>query len=421
MESGTCPSVRVVVREESEFMLSTPRSVIAIFVAALLLAVVTACGSDNAPAPAVPRGEIVATTPVAQLSTEQTSAYLADANIGTPVRNGVDAYRVNYRTITPEGGPTTASGLVVLPRTDSRRLRVVTYEHGTLVSKSDAPSVNDTRADRARTIMFAAAGYTAVAPDYLGLGEGPGLHPYTHAPSEVSASVDLLRAAQTMAAEQRRDLDPDILVTGFSQGGEAATALGKALQGGEATGFGLAALAPISGPYAVQNVETPGALAGRVTPAVAVFYLAYWITSMNRVYRLYDHPAEAFQEPIADRIEQLFDGQHNEIAIGTALPVRPELLLTPKFLALAQNPTGASQRAVAASDGTCDWTPRVPVHLYAATGDRNVLYANAEHCLQALRTDKATLTDLGDIDHSATARIALPQILDWFQREIPAT
>ncbi|WP_433731675.1 hypothetical protein ACQP0C_06975 [Nocardia sp. CA-129566] len=403
-------------------MPSTPRSVIAMFVAAVLVSVLTACGSDNKPAPAIPRGEVVSTTPVEQLSTEQTTAYLADANIGTPVRNGVDAYRIVYRTITPAGGATTASGLIALPRTDSRRLRVVTYEHGTLVLKSDAPSVNGTtRPERARTIMFAAAGYAAVAPDYLGLGEGPGFHPYTHAPSEVSASVDLLRAARTVAAERQRDLDPDILVTGFSQGGQAATALGKALQGGEAPGLGLSALAPISGPYDLAQVETPGAIEGRVPPAIAVFFLAYWITSMNRIYHLYDRPADAFSEPIADRIEQLFDGQQNEITIGTALPVRPELLLTPKFLAQAQHPTGTSQSAVAASDGTCDWTPRVPVHLYAATGDRNVLYANAEHCVQALHTDRATLTDLGDIDHSATARVALPQILDWFQREIPAT
>ncbi len=397
-------------------MCSTPRSVIALVAAVLLVA--PACGGDNPPA--APRGEIVSTTPVAQLSAEQATTYLADANIGTPARNGVDAYRVVYRTVTPAGDPTTASGLVVLPRTDARRWRVVTYEHGTLVLKSDAPSVNDTRGDRARTIMFAAAGYAAVAPDYLGLGVGPGAHPYTHAPSEVSASLDLLRAARTMVAGQQHDLDPDILVTGFSQGGQAATGLGKALQGGAAPGFGLAALAPISGPYDVQHVETPGAVEGRVVPAVAVFFLAYWITAMNRIYHLYDRPADAFQEPIADRIEQLFDGHQNEVTIGTALPVRPELLLTPKFVALAQDPTGTAREAVAASDGTCDWTPRVPVHLYAATGDRNVLYANAEHCLQDMHTDLATLTDLGDIDHSATVSVALPQILDWFQHEIPA-
>jgi hypothetical protein len=66
------------------------------------------------------------------MSTEETAAYLK-GKIDTPVHNGIDAYRVVYRTVGPDGGPTTASGLIVLPRTDSRRLRVVSYEHGTLV------------------------------------------------------------------------------------------------------------------------------------------------------------------------------------------------------------------------------------------------------------------------------------------------
>ncbi|MFD0360205.1 alpha/beta fold hydrolase [Nocardia sp. GCM10030253] len=400
--------------------------------AAVLGAIVLWCGStacasdtkhdaDNGSASTstqqVIRGEVVSTVPLAQMSTDDTMAYLKAS-----ARNGVDAYRVVYRTIDTSGAPTTASGLVALPRTESRRLRVVSYEHGTLSLKSDAPSVNGTtRPDRARTIMFAAAGYAAVAPDYLGLGEGPGFHPYTHAPTEVSASVDLLRAARTIAAQQQREFDPDILVTGFSQGGQAATALGKALQAGEAPGFGLAALAPISGPYDVRNVETPAGLDGRVIPASAVFYFAYWLTSMNRIHHLYDSPAEAFQEPYASKVEELFDGNHNEIAISAALLTTPQQLLTPKFIAWSRNPTGAALKALADTDGTCDWTPRVPVRLYAASGDRSVPYANSEHCLQALRSDKATLVDLGDIDHGSTARVALPQILEVFQQEFPPT
>ncbi|WP_228001825.1 hypothetical protein [Nocardia australiensis] len=388
-----------------------------------------ACGSDaghtagggiatTATLPA--DGEIVSTTPVAQMSTEQTAAYL-QGKIETTAHNGVDAYRVVYRTTSPSGGTTTASGLVVLPRTDSHRLRVVSYEHGTMTRKQDAPSVNSDGPDRARAIMFAAAGYAALAPDYLGLGEGPGFHPYVHAPSEVSASVDLLRAARRVAEGQQREFDPDILVTGFSQGGQAAAALGKALQGGQASGFGLAALAPVSGPYDVHHVEIPAGLDGRVIPVSAVIYFSYWVTSMNLIYHFYNTPDEAFQPPYAARMAELFDGNHNEIAIGAALLTTPQQLLTPQFIALATHPTGAALQAMTDSDGTCDWTPRVAVHLYAASGDRNVPYANAEHCLRALHSDKATLVDLGAIDHGATARVAMPQILGIFQQEAPAT
>ncbi|GAA5088974.1 hypothetical protein GCM10023319_39330 [Nocardia iowensis] len=406
-------------------MFRARRCVAGVIGALIVLGGSSACGTEvgTAPAPGQgDRGKVVSTTPVAQLSTEETAGYLAEGRINAAVRNGVDAYRVLYRTISPQGESTTASGLVVLPRTDSPRLRVVVFEHGTVVRKSDAPSVNRwNRPDQARTVMFGAAGYAAVAPDYLGLGEGPGTHPYTHAPSEVSASADLLVAAKAIAAKHHREFERDVLVTGFSQGGHAAMAFGKALQANEVPGFGAAALAPVSGPYDLQHVQTPAGLDGRIAPGPAVFFFAYWLTSMNRIYHLYDDPTEAFQEPYAEKIEGLFDGTRNEITIATALPITPDLLLTPRFIEWAAKPTGAARKAMSDSDTTCDWVPHIPVRLYAASGDRNVPYANAEHCLRAMRTGNATLHDLGDLDHAGSGRAALPQILAWFQREFPAS
>ncbi len=374
----------------------------------------------SAPAVGAVRGTVVSSTPLAHLSRAGTAAYLKEANLTTPVRNGVDAYRVVYRTISATGDPTTASGLVVLPRDGAPRLRVVAFEHGTLVLKSDAPSTNGaTRPDRARTMMFAAAGYAAVAPDYLGLGTGPGPHPYTHATSEVSASADLLRAARVVAG--RRSLDREVLVSGFSQGGHAAMALGKTLQGGGVPGFGLAAPAPVSGPYDVQGVEAPAGLDGRVAPQNAVFYFAYWVTSMNRIHHLYDRPEEVFQEPYASIVEGLFDGRHDEAAIAGALPSTPQRLMTPAFVAWSARPTGALLAAMRQSDGTCAWTPRVPVRLYAASGDVNVPIQNARNCRAALGAADVRLIDLGTgTDHTGSVHTALPRILSWFERRSPA-
>jgi hypothetical protein len=33
-------------------------------------------------------------------------------------------------------------------------------------------------------------------PDYIGMGGSPGLHPYVHAASEATASIDMIRAAR---------------------------------------------------------------------------------------------------------------------------------------------------------------------------------------------------------------------------------
>ncbi|WP_433176583.1 alpha/beta hydrolase family protein [Actinoallomurus sp. CA-150999] len=365
------------------------------------------------------RGSVVSVTPVAHLSRDDTAAYLRGDGLTTPVRYGVDAYRVVYRTTRASGGATTASGLVALPRSRARLLPVVAYEHGTLVLKTDAPSTDgSTRPDRARAMAFAADGYAAVAPDYLGLGEGPGRHPYTHAPTEVSASADLLRAARTLAARDHRSLDGRVLVTGFSQGGQAATGFGKALQAGEVPHFRPAALAAVSGPYDVRGVEAPAGLDGRVAPRNAVFYFAYWLTAMNRIYHLYDRPTEAFQEPYAQVVEGLFDGRHDEQAIASALPADPRRLLTPAFVDWARRPSGALLRAMRESDGTCSWRPRVPVRLYAGSGDVNVPIENARNCGARLRAD---VIDLGaNVDHNASIRVALPEILTWFEQIVPA-
>ncbi|WP_431956865.1 alpha/beta hydrolase family protein [Nocardia lijiangensis] len=392
-------------------------SVALLSVLVLLLSGLVACGAQRGGVAAAP-GEVVSVTPVLGSTTEQTADYLKEWAIQTPVRNGIDAYRVVYRTSAPDGADTTASGLVVLPRTEARRLPVVSYAHGTIVRKDEAPSA-DAETDRARTALFAAVGYAAVAPDYLGLGEGPGSHPYAHVPTEASASADLLRAARMVAAREGREFDGTLLVTGFSQGGQAAMALAERVATAPDLGFTLAGVAAVSGPYAVREVQTPAALDGRISPRAAVLYIAYWLTAMNRIYRLYDEPGEAFQPPYAERVEQLFDGRHDILSVSTGLPATPRELLTPRFQALALDPTGEALRAMTDSDGACDWTPRAPVRLYVSSDDRAVPAANAERCRAALG-DRASVVDLGPVDHSATVRLALPGILAWFGELTPA-
>ena len=383
------------------------------------LLVVGCSNGDTAESPAAAsRGELLAATPVLDFTAAQTTAYLTERKLPAATDHAVQAYRVSYTTVDPAGAPTTATGLVVLPDAETAQLRLVSFAHGTTVRRDEGPSVDGATA-RARTVMFAAAGYAAIAPDYLGLGLGPGPHPYAHAPSEASASADLLVAARTFLAQQGHRPAPEVLVSGFSQGGQAAVAFARELHRDAVPGFELGGLAAVSGPYAVQQVQAPAALDGRVGSRQAVLYLAYWITAMNRIYHLYSDPAEAFREPYAGQVEALFDGHHDILAVTSGLPHTPQELLTPRYLEWAQHPDGAAQRAMADSDTVCDWTAQVPVRLYAAPGDRSVPFENTQHCMKDELGASAELVDLGDKDHGATARTALPQILDWFRGIAP--
>ncbi|MGW4856893.1 alpha/beta hydrolase [Streptomyces sp. NPDC004288] len=362
------------------------------------------------------RGELLGVTPVADLSRAEVAAFLKGAGIDpATVRHGVRGYRITYRTVTPQGAPTTATGLLVLPKGGERRLDLVADTHGTMVHRDYAPSVAEDFGLYA-PYLHAAAGRAVAAPDYLGLGKGPGLHPYMDTASSVSASLDMLRASRTAARALGRPLTGDVYGTGFSQGGQVAMALGRELARGADRHFRLRALAPVAGPYDLRGAEIPALLDGRVNDISGVFYLSYFLTAQNRLHPVYGDPAEAFRRPYAGYVEELFDTRHTEEEIVTQLPGTVKELLTEDFYARLRHPDGGLLAAIDAQDGTCDWKPAVPVRMHSASGDTDVAIANSVDCAADLARHgvKAPVIDHGKADHNGSFKQAGPEIVRWF-------
>ncbi|GAA4840710.1 hypothetical protein GCM10023235_15370 [Kitasatospora terrestris] len=363
------------------------------------------------------RGEVLSVVPVSDLTTAQTAAFVGGMGVDTAgVEYGVRGYRITYRTIAPDRTPTTATGLLVLPK-DGRhgRLDLVADTHGTMVNRAYAPSVGEDFG-RLSPYLQASAGRAVAAPDYLGLGQGPGRHPYMDTASSVSASLDLLRAARTAARGLGRPLTGDVYATGFSQGGQVAAALAKELDRGADRAFRLKALAPVSGPYDVEHAEMAGLLDGSVNPISGVFYLSYWLTAQNRLHPIYKDPAEVFEPPYAAVVEGLFDGGHQEEEIVAALAPDVRSLLTPAFHERLVHPDGALLDAIRSNDGTCDWKPRVPVRLYTASGDTDVVIANSRSCAArfAAHGVQVPVVDQGATDHFGAFRASGPQVVEFF-------
>ncbi|QNS06506.1 alpha/beta fold hydrolase family protein [Streptomyces xanthii] len=375
-------------------------------------AAASATGTDRAPAA---RGTLVSMTPLDGLDRAGVTRWLAARDMDTAaVRHGVRAYRLTYRTVDAHGRPTTATGLLALPTGGPRRLDVVSDTHGTMVHRDYAPSVT-TDFGRVPAYLNAAAGKAVAAPDYLGLGKGPGVHPYMDTASSVTASLDMLRAARHASARLGRPLTGDVYATGFSQGGQVAMALGRTLEAGADHHFRLRALAPVSGPYDLSGQEIPALYDGRVNDTSGLFYTAYFLVAQNRLHPIYKDPAEVFRAPYADRVEALFDGEHGEEDIVAALPATVKELLTPEFYARMQHPTGALREAIAANDGACAWKPSVPVRLYAAEGDTDVPIGNAESCAAQLGSG-APIFNQGPTDHFGSFKAAAPKVTKWFNR-----
>ncbi|MEU6771499.1 alpha/beta hydrolase [Streptomyces sp. NPDC046759] len=361
------------------------------------------------------RGEVVSVVPVARHSRAEIAGELEAQHVGTgSLRYGVRAYRVTYRTVDPYGRPTTATGLLTLPEGGGHRLGLVSDTHGTMADRGYAPSVAEDA--RVQSYLFASTGRAAAAPEYLGLGEGPGPHPYMDTRSSVTASVDMLRAARTAARGLGRTVTGDLYVTGFSQGGQVAMALARAVQDGHAPGFRLRALAPVAGPYDLTGTEVPALTDGRVNDVSGVFYISYFLVAQNRLHPVYKDPAEVFRQPYAARAEQLFDGRHEDEDIVRQLAPNVRTLLTDDFYRRLRHPTGGLGEALRANDGTCSWKPDVPVRLYAGDKDTDVPIGNARTCARTLaqRGARVRLLDMGAVDHNGSYRAALSRIARWF-------
>ncbi len=374
------------------------------------------CANDDPDPPKTERGAVLRVDELGHFDADELQALLEDFDLdASRVDFGVDAYRFIYATLDPSGAPTTASSLLAVPRQKAKRLPAAVWMHGTTVFRGEAASVNPDSSDRATALFFAAAGYPTIAPDYLGLGEGPGPHPYDDAPTEVSASIDALLAARQLLGERGLELEPEVLVSGHSQGARASLELGLALQGGAAPGLTIGALAPVSGPYDMSHTLSIAVSEGI---AYTTAYVSYLVIAWNRLHHLYDAPSEAFLPPYDETIEALFDNDHPPEEVVGSLPETLEALFTPAFLAELRNPSGPLRDALSRADRACRYDSAVDVHLFAASGDLDVPISNAEHCRDELeeRGVDVDLVDLGNVDHSTSANLALPLVLEVFAR-----
>ena len=134
--------------------------------------------------------------------------------------NGVSLYKVQYATVIPEQGnkPTLASGLVAVPKTAQKKLPVVSYQHGTVFTRTAVPSrPEESDETRIVTARLAGNGYVVIAADYIGKGDSAEPDSYMVREATVQACVDMLFAARAVLADLGIAED-GLFLSGWSQG-----------------------------------------------------------------------------------------------------------------------------------------------------------------------------------------------------------
>lgn len=294
-------------------------------------------------------------------------------------RCDVRMLRLNYRTIGAKGEWTNATGALLMPLGPAcdGGATLLAYGKGTdVVQPRTLANAQDFEA-QFLVSMYAAQGYAVVASDMLGFaGSDYAFHPYLHADSEASATIDALRAARHAMRTAGGTLNGKVMATGYSQGGHTSMATQRAIERDFAAEFNFVAGAHLAGPYNLSaTVRKDLPIAGsQVT-------LPYMITSYQKSYGdLYREPSDVFRLPYAEYVQDLLPSKTNNLATlisSGLLPAgAPEAvkaaLLRDEFRAdYRSNPQNGFYRAASRND-LLDWTPRAPMLLCGGAGDPTV-------------------------------------------------
>lgn len=292
----------------------------------------------------------------------------------------VDSYSITYNTVDVNGNPTIASGMVCIPDiSNCDSLPMVAYLHGTVLEKDDVPSRNNFESIIGK--LFSGLGYVAVMPDYLGLGDNPGIHPYVHGESEATASVDAIRAAKEFLAQETNfNFNNQIYITGYSQGGHAAMATHKYIQENDLYDeLPVVASAPCSGPYNLSGSMADIFISGDYYSNPG--YVVYTLLSFQSAYgNLYQSYSNILRPPYDSIIPPMFDGTYSMSAVNNQLPNYIDSFMVDTVLANFRNDSVNQNHPLwqALNDNNnYNWIPQRPMRMYYCTADEQVPYQNS--------------------------------------------
>ncbi|SMC34117.1 T9SS type A sorting domain-containing protein [Chryseobacterium sp. YR221] len=143
---------------------------------------------------------------------------------------GVKGYKITYYTKNEKDVLVKATGLLMYPNVNFK-LSTVVSEHGTTDSRNNVPSnfKGALTAGFVVELSYVLNGYILMAPDYVGMGSGDGVHPYVDYPTEAGATIDFITAANKVLAQLGLKRYDEYFLTGYSQGAHAAMSTLKSL------------------------------------------------------------------------------------------------------------------------------------------------------------------------------------------------
>jgi fermentation-respiration switch protein FrsA (DUF1100 family) len=236
---------------------------------------------------------------------------------------------------------------------------------------------------------MSSAGYILAAPDYIGYGVSNTLpHPYEHAPSLASASLDLLRASREFLERENIDWNKQLFLAGYSEGGFATMALHKLIEEKYADELIVTASAPGAGAY--NKTAFAKDILNSNKPLEFINSYLWVLQTYNQVYDINKPLNYYLAQPYASKIQT--EGVQSQVSKN------PVQLFTASFREAILSNTDTSMLNAFKDNDIYDWKPKAPVTLLHGTADDFVPFYNSQTAYDAMQARGANAVTLKRIE-----------------------
>ncbi len=354
-----------------------------------------------------------------QVLTTEVRQQLSDYPVAySRARHGVTLYRISYRSVIPELGnrSTVASGLLAIPETGGKQFPVISYQHGTVFSKTAVPSrPEESMETRLMLAQFAGQGYIVVAADYFGKGSSQETDSYLAKASTQQACLDMLRSGKRASEKLGVHWGP-LFVTGWSQGGWATMVFLNKL---ESVGIPVTAAAPICAPmdlFAIINhwIHSPSETDSVFIPEL----IALQLHAYECYYKLKGLTLTAIKPEYHGAARDLYENRLTWPGLLKKFPRHLASMLNPDFIATSSLGRGKYWEEVQENQAY-RWRSSTPVHDYYGEVDEIVppfvaeLPAGYQKVMGGAKTTAVEVTG-PNANHHGTFVDAVAREKKWF-------
>jgi len=342
---------------------------------------------------------------------------------------GTIYYKVRYTSVDAKGEKDTLSGLLVIPNQKNNIYPMLVYQHGTSSCKTCVPSrLGSAGGDEGELgCLFAGLGYVSCLPDYVGMGDGRGFQTYVHASTLASATHDMVLAVkQWMETQSDIEINDQLFITGYSQGGYASMAYQKFLEENVSTSA-VTASAHLSGPFSLSGVMRDLILSD--APYLYVAYLPNTVMGFNEYYNVFEKTSDFFKPEYVEDINRYISGEFNIVQLNVSLLIKLNIFsgrqVTKNMIRndvleeIVNNPDHPLNRILREND-LFNWKPETPTAIFYCRADDQVPFMNsvvARDTMMALGVQNLLVRDvLSTGNHGECVQPALTATIQYFRQ-----